>query len=143
MLNGLIEEIVLHNELNGASKEIIINFLNKDGTAIVESWTNKNDENLKVPKGDMLALLSLESQVKLYDWLKAESDAAKGFSLFFYSHDQFKVCDPIFRGTISLLQNPLSIITESEKNAILRLGERKISRAEELWNRKLEIGDFD
>jgi hypothetical protein len=143
MLNGLIDEIALHNELNGASKEIVINFLNQDGTAIVESWTNRNDESLKVPKGDMLALLSLESQVKLYDWLKAESDAAKGFSLFFYSHDQFKTCDPVFRGTIELLYNPLSIITESERDSILRLGERKISRAEELFSRKVTMGDFE
>lgn len=143
MLNGLQNEITLHSELNGASKEIIIDFLNKDGTAIVESWTNRNDETLKVPKGDMLALLSLESQVKLYDWLKAESDAAKGFSLFFYSHDQFKTCDPVFRGTISLLNNPLFIITEAERDAILRLGERKISRAEELFGHKLTMEDFD
>lgn len=29
MLNWLSEEILLHSELNGASKEIIIDFLNK------------------------------------------------------------------------------------------------------------------
>ena len=142
MLTGLQEEIDAHAELTGASKEIIINALNADDTAQTETWAVR-DDILKVPKGDMLALLSFASQVKLYDWLQAGSDYAKGFSLFFYAHDQFKVTDAVFRGTISLLCDPLELITADEKNAILRLGERKISRAEELWGRLIVKGDFE
>jgi len=142
MLSGLQEEIALHTEFTGASKDIIVNALNADGTAQTETWIVMDDV-LKIPKGDILALLSFASQVALYDWMKAESNEAKGFSLFYNSHDQFKVNDPVFRGTISLLNNPLSIITESERDAILRLGERKISRSEEIWNRLLTVEDFE
>jgi len=141
MLAGSQEEIALHQELNGASKDIIIMSLNTDGTSQTESYVVMDDV-LKVPKGDILALLSFGSQVALYDWMKAESNEAKGFSLFYNSHDQFRVANPVFRGTISLLNNPLTIITESECDAILRLGERKISRAEELFGRKIIEGDF-
>jgi len=141
MLNGLQEEIAVHPEFVGASREIIINKLNtmpgSGGAYIVMADT------LKIPKGDILALLSFESQVKLYDWIKAESDYAKGFSLFFYAHDQFKVSDPVFMGTITLLNNPLDLITESERDAILRLGERLQTRSEELWGRAITNGDFE
>jgi len=141
ILQGLPEEITAHPELVGASREIIINTLNtmpgSGGTYVVMT------DLLKIPKGDILALLSFESQVKLYDWIKAESDYAKGFSLFFYAHDQFKVSDPVFRGTISLLNNPLNLITEPERDAILRLGERLQTRSEELWGRLITEGDFE
>lgn len=141
MLNGLQDEIAVHPEFVGASREIIINKLNimpgSGGAYVIMA------DALKIPKGDILAILSFESQVKLYDWLKAGSDHAKGFSLFFYAHDQFKVSDPVFRGTISLLNNPINLITEIERDSILRLGERLQTRSEELWGRSITEGDFE
>lgn len=141
MLENLQTEIDNHPEFLGASNKIIIETLNTNGSAEIESWVTDEKERL-VPKGDMLALLSLSSQVKFYDWMNAESDAAKGFSLFYNAHEHFKCNDPVFIGTMQLLYNPLAIITETELNLILRLGQRKISRAEELFGRKITIEDF-
>jgi len=141
MLTGLQEEIDKYQELIGASKKVIMNKLNNE-PGQVETWVVR-DDNVKVPKGDMLELTSAASQVKLFDWMKAESDAAKGFSLFYYAHDQFKVSDPVFRGTIQLLCDPLAIMTEPERDAILRLGERLQTRSEELFGRKITEEDFE
>jgi len=43
MLTGLQTEIDAHPELIGASKEVIINALNTDGTAQTESWAVRDD----------------------------------------------------------------------------------------------------
>lgn len=141
MLEGLQTEIDKYPELTGASNKIIMDRLNIE-PGQVETWVVRSD-NVKVPKGDMLALLSADSQVKLFDWMDAKSDAAKGFNLFYFAHDQFKVADPIFRGTIELLCSPLELITEAERDAILRFGERLQTRSEELWDRSLTAEDFE
>lgn len=141
MLEGLQTEIDAHPELNGASKEIIINALNADGTAQTETWAVR-DDILKVPKGDMLALMSASSIANIIRWMRAEADDnALAFHELYISHDQFTVTNPVFRAFIGLLHS-LGKITADEQTAILRLGERKISRAEELWDRLLTVEDF-
>ena len=141
MLENLQTEIDRYPELIGASKQIICNKINNT-PANVESWVVRSDEH-KVPIGDMFALLSLASQVKLYDWMEAKTDPAKGFLLFYNKHDQFKVSDPVFRGTLELMCDPLLLITETERDAILRFGERLQTRAEELFGRDITEGDFE
>jgi len=141
MLDGLQTEINRYPELIGASKRITCQKINSE-PGLVETWVVSSDI-CRVPKGDTLAMLSNASQVKLYDWLKAESNEAKGFSLLFYAHDHFKTSDPVFRGTISLLHDPLALITLAEKDAILRLGERLQTRAEELFGRDIVEEDFE
>ena len=141
MLDGLQTEINTYPTLVGASNKIKMQTIN-EAPAVTPAWIVMTEE-LKVPKGDMLALLSSASQVKLYDWITAASTAeAKGFNLFYTAHERFKVTDSVFRGTITLLHDPLALITESEKNAILRLGERLKTRAEELFGRPIVEGDF-
>ena len=141
MNQELQTEINNRQELTTASPAIIMQTLNNE-PAQVETWVTDTDERL-IPKGDMLALLSLSSQVKLYDWMKAEAtDAAKGFTLFYNSHEHFKCSDPVFIGTIQLLENPLGLITETERDAVLRFGQRKLTRAEELVGHKLIVEDF-
>jgi hypothetical protein len=143
MLEGLQTEIDNNPSFAGASVKYILNTLNQDGSAQTETWAVM-DTVTKVPKGDMMALLSTESQEKIFDFLAAPTTApAKGFNLFFYAHDQFTVTDAVFRGTIQLLHDPLTLITATERDEILRLGERSISRAEELFGRKLTEGDFE
>jgi len=141
MLTGLQEEIDKYPELIGASKKVIMNKLNTE-PGQVETWIAQEGA-LKVPKGDIIALTSPASQAKLFDWMRAESDEAKGFSLLYYAHSQFKVSDPVFRGTIQLLCDPLGIMTEAERDAILRLGERLQTRSEELFGRKITEEDFE
>ena len=75
-------------------------------------------------------------------WMRAEADNnALAFHEFYTSHDQFKTSDPVFRSMVTLL-NSINKITTDEKTALLRLGERKQSRAEELFGRKITIEDF-
>jgi len=141
MDTNLTNEISSRPELVGASKQIIINKLNSE-PASVETWVTDDQERL-VPKGDMLAKLSLSSQVKLYDWMKAESvDEAKAFTLFYNAHEHFKAQDPLFRGTIQQLCSVFNLITTDEMNAVLRMGERLQTRAEELVGHKLTEADF-
>lgn len=141
MFEGLQTEIDAHPELTGASKEIIINALNADGTAQVESWAVRNNV-LKVPKGDILALMGVPSIANVVKWMRAEADDnALAFHTLYDSHDQFIVTNSVFRAFVGLLHS-LGKITAGEQTAILRLGERKISRAEELWSRFITAEDF-
>ena len=141
MLEGLQTEIDRYPELVGASNEIKMRAINS-ATAETELWVVRDDE-LKVPVGDMLALLSLDSQARLYDFMQTDTNEAKGFKLFYEKHDQFKVADPVFRGTIQLLHDPLNVLTVDERDIILRLGERLQTRAEELFGRLITAEDFE
>ena len=140
MIDGLQDEINAHSEFVGAGKKVIMAALNTDGTANVETWVTSTD-TIKVPKGDMLAILSPASQLNLANFMASGTDSAKVFNLFYNSHEQFKVTDSVFITMLNSLYSA-EIITESEKNAILRLGERSISRSEELFDRKITLGDF-
>ena len=141
MLDGLQEEINAHSEFEGWSRRLIKEALNKDDTAQVETWEVNNDI-IKIPKGDMMAMISLSNLAVVLTWMKAEGDAtALVFHEFYKAHDQFKVNDPMFRQLISGLESG-GMISDEEKTSILRLGERKISRAEELFGRKLTMEDF-
>ena len=141
MDTNLSNEISTRPELAGASQQIIINKLNSENGS-VETWVVDDKERL-VPKGDMLAKLSLASQVKLYDWMKGEAvDEAKAFTLFYNAHEHFKAQDPLFRGTIQQLCSVFNLITTDEMNAVLKMGERLQTRAEELVGHKLTESDF-
>lgn len=142
MLEALQTEISSRADLAGASQKIVIRTLNSED-ADVETWV-VSENDCKIPRGDMLALLSLASQVKLSDWMDVKStDAAKGFVLFYTAHERFKTSDSTFRATISLLHDPLELITEAERDAILRFGERKKTRAEEIVGHLLTEEDFE
>ena len=53
MLSGLQDEITLHSELNGASKEIVVNTLNEPGSAVIETWQRNSEpeEYMIYPEG--------------------------------------------------------------------------------------------
>jgi len=141
MLTGLQQEIDAHPELVGSSAKKRMEALNQDGSAQVESYVVKDDV-VKIPKGDMMAMMSVGSLASVITWMRAEADAtAMVFHEFFNAHEQFKVTDPMFRAMISGLAPGL--ITTDERDAILRLGERPISRAEEVFGRKLTMEDFE
>ena len=78
----------------------------------------KPDLTLKVPKGDIMAMLSVDSLAAVIEWMRAEADKyALAFHEYYLAHDQFRVKDAVFLGFIDLLFS-LGHITESEKNAI-------------------------
>ena len=142
MLEGLQEEIDKHPEFIGASNRIIMNSLNEDDTAETESW-DVNTVEVKVPKGDIMAMLSMNSLGNVLTWMRAESDTtALIFHEFYLAHERFKVTDTMFRSLVSNLETN-GLITSDEKDNVLKLGERKISRAEELFGRKLTMEDFE
>jgi hypothetical protein len=143
MLSGLQEEIDRHPELTGAASNIIMDRLNRDGTASVETWV-VSSEPCKVPKGDIMAAIALSGNLaNVIRWMRAEADdLALMFHTFFDAHEEFKTSDPVFRHLISGLQAS-SLISTFERDTILKLGERKISRAEELFGRKITMEDFE
>jgi len=141
ILQGLSEEISAHPEFVGASREIIINNLNtmpgSGGAYVVMADT------LKIPKGDILSLLSAESIANVIKWMRAEGDNnALVFHELYIAHDQSTVTNAVFRSFIELLA-AISKISEIEKGAILRLGERLQTRSEELFNRLITEKDFE
>ena len=139
MLTGLQEEINKHTELSGASNKIILKFLNelKTETMIV------SEEECLILKGDMLAMLSLDNIVKVVEWKNAKgSNYAKVFYALYETHEHFKTSDLMFRGLMEILYS-YNLISESEKNNILKLGERNKSRSEELFSKFLTLEDFE
>jgi len=84
--------------------------------------TIKTDASLKVPKGDIMAMLSVGSLAAVIGWMRAEADNyALAFHEYFKAHDQFKVADPVFISLINMLYQ-LDLITEAEKDAVIGLG---------------------
>lgn len=87
----------------------------------IRRWAAKEYEiqpDLKMPKGDLMAMLSVDSLANVIGWMRAEADNnALAFHEYFKAHDQFKVKDPTFLQFIGLLYS-LGHITETEKNGI-------------------------
>jgi len=80
------------------------------------------DIPIKVPKGDILALLSIDSIANVITWMTTQGDNNSiAFKAFYESHDQFKVADPVFISLINMLYQ-LDLITEAEKDAVIGLG---------------------
>ena len=137
MLEGLQEEISAHTEFVGASKQIIINALNEDGTAQVPASVT-SDTPARLKKITFLSMLSSESTEKLITFM----DSQPVFRLLFESGGAFDAAHPKFIEMIDLLADN-SIISESEKTDVLRVGQRDLSRAEELFGRKITEEDFE
>jgi hypothetical protein len=91
----------------------------------IRRWATKeysdDTEELKIPKGDLMALLSVDSLANIIGWMRAEADNyALAFHEYFKAHERFKVKDPVFLQFITLLAN-LNHITEDEKSILFNL----------------------
>ena len=138
MLAGLIEEISAHPELNGACKEIVINTLNEPGSALVESW-KINPEPAMISKNELYThQISDATFRRLIDYLETDKYMAERIHTATY----FNMSSPAVRSIIGALYAE-GIATEAEYNSLLRLGEIKLSRAEELFGRKITVEDFE
>lgn len=144
MLQGLQEEIDKHPELTGASKEIIISTLNTDGTAEVEAWDiiPLDSQKISISKLKLLTYLTAEQRQGLRTMLAGISEVEQDLAMLYNSDDTFWINDPFFRGMLRNIATALSM-DEGIVTEIKRLGERKISRAEELFGRKIQEGDFE
>jgi len=139
MLEGLQNEIDAHPEFVGASNRIIKDALNKDGTAQTETWV-VSDEPRKLNRTAMLGYVSVASLEAIADF--KETDQGKAFKLLFESGSTYDFAHPTTRQMTQNLADA-GVITQTEADSLLRVGERSISRAEELWSRKLELEDFE
>ena len=144
MLEGLQTEIDAHQEFIGAEKRIIVDALNKDGSALAEAWAviPITEQKIKLSKLAVLTYLTPTQRAGIRAMLADNSDAAQDFKMLYEADNEFWINDATFRYMLDTLGVALSIdptvITE-----IKRLGERKISRAEELFGRLITEGDFE
>ena len=138
----LQSEIVGTPELTGASKEIIMSHLNRDGSALTETWTRipLEDQKIKLSRLALLTYLTAEQRAGLREMMASEAGA--DLAMLYNADNEYWINDLTFRGMLDALGSALGI-DAGVIDAIKRLGERQISRAEELFGRKLVIGDFE
>lgn len=143
MLAGLQNEIDLHPDLTGAAPRIVMQKLNADGSAQLETWEKVplEDRKIKLSKLTLLTYLTPEQRTGIRAMLEGTSDAEKDFAMLYNSDNEFWVNDSTFRAMVDMLGTTLPLPAETV-TTIKRLGERSISRAEELFGRKLTEGDF-
>ena len=140
MLEGLQVEIDKHPELTGASRTVIMNALNEPGSAIAESWV-VNPEPVMLTVNDVYTkYASNESLAKLIDFLDQPEN--KALKLRFDKATHFNLSNTTVRAMMKGLHFA-GVITDDEYNAIKRRGEVRLSRAEELFGRKITLGDFE
>ena len=138
MLNGLQDEINLHPELTGACKEIVVNALNEPGSALVESW-KINPEPVMISKNELYThQISDATFRRLIDYLETDKYMAERI----HTATDFNMSSPAVRSMMGSLYAG-GVATEAEYSSLLRLGEIRLSRAEELFGRKITVGDFE
>ena len=138
MLSELQNEINLHPELTGACKEIVVNALNEPGSALVESW-KINPEPVMISKNELYThQISDATFRRLIDYLETDKYMAERIR----AATDFNMSSPAVRAMMGALYTG-GIATEAEYNSLLRLGEIKLSRAEELFGRKITTEDFE
>lgn len=144
MLTGLNEEITRRVDLATASKEQIMKLLNEDGSALTETWAviPLTEQKIKLSKLALLTYLTPAQRAGIRAMLAGTSDAEQDFKMLYEADIEFWVNDLTFRYMLDTLGAALSI-DAGVITAIKRLGERKISRAEELFERKITVEDFE
>ncbi len=129
--------------LVGCSPEILVQKLNADGSAFEEAWVVSEEPRL-VPKSEVLALLSFEEIAAFKEWRDSEVDAyAKAAKEFWESFSTPDMAHPKVRQMVQLLRSLGIIQSDEGAAAVLRLGERKLSRAEELIGRKITLAEAE
>ena len=150
MLTGLQNEINNHSDLITASKEIVMQKLNADGSALVEAWAVIDffETPIRLSKNTVKSTFLNMEQRKILREMVASADAPeasdeiKDFADLYIGDDVFFVNHPMFRSLVDMLAGPLSL-SDYAVVELKRLGERKISRAEELFGRKITAEDFE
>jgi len=144
MLERLQTEIDAHPEFIGAERRIIMAELNKDGSAQTEAWqTIPESEEIKyISRGLLLTYLTPAQRKGLRDLMAGGTDDGEDVKMLYEADKIYRANNAAFIGLIDTLAVALSI-DAGVAQAIKRHGERQISRAEELWQRKLVEGDFE
>ena len=135
-----LEEIALiKSELSrfsGAGNDVIERELNKDGSAMAETWATVpvDEQHINVHKAVLLASMTSTERAGLRAALAADED----FRMLYDAAEEFTINHPT---TITMINGLVAGIGLRQEAAteILRLGQRKISRAEELVGRKITL----
>lgn len=142
------EKLLIQGELSrfpGAGNDVIERELNTDGSALVEAWVTipVNEQRIKIHNAVLLSTFYAADKFslrKLRAFLassQTDEDAAD-VKMLYESTDTFDVNDPVFESMLTMLVGLLSLPVDVVTN-ILRLGQRKLSRAEELIGRKITL----
>ena len=142
MKSGLQDLVDAMPELKTASINTKLKVLNADGSAEVEAWVVDDVGKNMIPKKTLLSGVAVSSKAKVYDMMKdPKDDFEKAFTLQYDSGEDFDMSHPEIRSMIDFLQTQ-STITSDEATGIKRMGERKKSKAEEIFGTKLTLEDF-
>ena len=134
------EEIALiKSELSrfpGAGNDVIERELNKEGSAFVETWATVpiSEQKINVHKAVLLAAMTSTERAGLRMALAADED----FKMLYEAAEEFTINHPTTIAMISGLVAGIGLRQEAATE-ILRLGQRKISRAEELIGRNITL----
>lgn len=138
-LPGLYEEL-LGRGLTRVSKKIALKALNKPGSANVPSWIVSSTPVL-VDKDDIFTYhISEDTFTKLIDF--RDSADGKYLKARLASATALNMASTAVRAMLLRLYQA-QLCTEAEYVGLLRLGEVQLSRAEEVFNRKLTLEDFE
>jgi|GEM_PF-4242811 len=144
MLEGLQTEIDLHPELTGASPRIIIEALNKPGSASVESWVI-SIEPVMISKSDLFIIyLSQPSRIALREFMSGTTQLGQDIKMIMDEVEGKGInlsLEPV-RDLLKSL-NLVGVGTDDEYNRLMRKGEVLKSRSEELFDRKITLEDFE
>jgi hypothetical protein len=120
----------------GAGASIIHEKINRDGSASVETWIVS-----PVPrswdKGALLNLLSTTEAAALQDFLDGATQEGKALRFKLSQANQVDMAHPINRETVAALAP--AVISTATRDAMLRLGEVRQSRALELWGEAVSL----
>jgi hypothetical protein len=139
MLDGLQTEIDKYPVLTNAGAKAVMAKLNEPGSALVESWVTNPNEALYTVNEVYTYHISDESLGKLIALLVMPEYVVLALRL-----DKATRFDLSSSFVLGMLSNLLAgeIITQAEHDNLVRLGQVKKSRAEELFERKLTVEDF-
>lgn len=139
MLSGLQEEINQHPNLVGASPQLVISKLNAPGSALTEALIT-NPERVLMSINEIYTYYICDATLaNLISYLQQPGNEVIALRM-----DKATHLDMSSLLVTTLLYQLLEdeVCTQMEYNTLIRLGQIKKSRAEELFDRKLTEEDF-
>jgi hypothetical protein len=121
----------------GAGASIIHGLINAEGSASVEEWIPSPTEK-PLNKGYFLEVIPKAEKAKLYDLINSGTPDGKALKFDLDQSDVIDMSRPAFRQTVTDLATA-EVISVGTRDAMLRLGEVRKSRAYELWGEAVSL----
>lgn len=145
MLEGLQDEIDSRpNDFTGSGNKFIMEKLNADGSAQTETWQTvpESEEIRHISRGLLLTYLTAAQRKGLRDLMASGTDDGEDVKMLYEADNIYRANNAAFIGLIDALAVALSI-DDAVVAEIKKHGQRSISRAEELFGRKITMEDFE